>query len=43
MGDWTHNLLDLNGKGEEKKRGNIMGLMGTELGSPKSEKCDYQV
>ena len=37
MGDWTHNLLDLNEKGEEKKKANIMELMGIELGSPKSE------
>ena len=43
MGDWIHNLFDLNEKGEEKQKGNIMGLMGIELGSPKSEKCDYQI
>ena len=43
MGDLTHNLLDLNEKAEEKQKENIMGLMGIELGSPKSEKCDYKV
>ena len=43
MGDWTHNGLDFNEKGEEKKKENIMGLMGIELGSPKSKKSDYQV
>ena len=40
MGDWTHNLLDLNEKGEDKKGENIMGLMGIELESPKSKKCE---
>ena len=43
VGDWTHNLLYLNEKWEEKKKWNIMGLMGIELGSPKSEKWNYQV
>ena len=43
VGDLTHNLLDLNDKEEEKQKGNIMGLMGIELWSPKSEKCNYQV
>ena len=37
MGDWTHNLLDLNEKGAGNKKGNTMGLMGIELGSPKSK------
>ena len=32
MGDWTHNIHDLNEKGEEKQKGNIIGLMGIELG-----------
>ena len=28
---------------EEEKKGNIMGVMGIELGSPKSKKCNHQV
>ena len=42
MGDWTQTIIDLDEKGEEKKKGYIMRLMGIELGSPKSEKYDYQ-
>ena len=30
-------------KREEEKNGNIMGVMGIELGSPKSEKFNYKV
>ena len=30
-------------KREEKKKGNIMGVMGIELGFPKSAKWNHQV
>ena len=30
-------------KREEEKKGNIMGVMGIDLGSPKSEKCKYKI